>query len=324
MNIIIVGGGISGLSTYLFLKKHLPASTKVTILEAYPTASGQGIGGGLGVSSNGMLVLKALDPAIHAAVKNQGYPVPRFQFKNAKGWSLGGIAVCQRDGPEMTVMSSRQGVWDCLYEHVPASDLKPGKRVASIGNYIDGKRTVTCADGEVFENVDLVIGADGVKGICTKIVVGEGFSPHYEGLVGIGGFISTAILPPLPLPAPQSPVVMTFGPNGFFGYSPVDAAGEPTSQSGDLPPYGSRGMWWSTYQADTPPVTTKDKAQIEDIQKRLVARHAKWGDPIVQKIIKESSVDQIVPVWTMPKLPTWTKDGIVLVGDAAHGKCFPI
>ena len=139
----------------------------------------------------------------------------------------------------------------------------------------------------------------------------------------------TSFLKPLPadkiLKHPNSPVVMTFGPQGFFGYSPcttaTPTANTPTpSSSSDpnsLPAYGPQGMWWSTWESVD--LLDPAKQDMDVIRKKLIARHEGWMDPIIQRIVKEAPIDLLLPTWVTPKLPTWEKDGIVLVGDAAHG-----
>ncbi|KAI9748199.1 MAG: hypothetical protein M1835_001863, partial [Candelina submexicana] len=198
MRIVIVGAGISGLSTYLFFKKLLPSSYDISIYESHrlpkrSTTSDdcaanerpETIGAGLGVSPNGMRVLRHLDPEIYDAVVAQGYPVTEFNMRNARNWSLGCYpAKGGRDMEEKTVMSSRQGVWDCLREKVPGDAILVGKSVELVKRKGAGKMVLTFRDGQESEEVDLVIGADGVKSAVRKAVLGDGsadsFSPNYE------------------------------------------------------------------------------------------------------------------------------------------------
>ena len=92
MKIAIAGGGICGLSTYLFLVKNLPRPPPPSpphtyvIYEAYETPRKKErvpgtaeidvplIGGGIGVGPNGMKVLRDLSSKIHADVVAQGFP----------------------------------------------------------------------------------------------------------------------------------------------------------------------------------------------------------------------------------------------------------
>lgn len=104
-------------------------------------------------------------------------------------------------------------------------------------------------------------------------------------------------------------MVFTAGRTGFFGYSASGPAPEDPAQAGTM-------MWWSTYQTDDVP----DRATLDiaDIKKQMRERHADWKDPVIQEIIRDVQVDSIYPTWVMPELPTWSENGLVLIGDAAH------
>jgi 2-polyprenyl-6-methoxyphenol hydroxylase-like FAD-dependent oxidoreductase len=350
LKITIVGAGITGLSIYLFLKKHLLTSIpyEVLIYETYPTPSRKQrefnnedaatreaasfIGGGLGVAPNGMHILRELDPELHDAVWAQGYPTLRFQIKNSRNWTLGSMPTVDvhNEPPEVMIMSTRQGVWDYLRGKVPDEVIRTGKTVSEVERGPNGMPILIFTDGTKSDEFDLVIGADGVKSVVKNAVMGgENSKPIYEGLCGIGGFVPSTYLPRLPsdhvLPAPQSPVVMTFGAEGFFGYGPCNTSPELSSQSftsseikeSKALPYGPLLMWWSTFDVDEPPKSNKiiDK---EAIRSQLVERHSKWRDPVIQKVLADPAIDNMTGTFVTPKLLTWTGDGIVLAGDAAH------
>jgi len=347
LKIAIVGAGVSGLSTYLFLKKHLPVSPphEIFIYETYPCPSRKQrelssedaairdaasfIGGGLGVAPNGMRILRELDPKVHDAIVAQGYPTLRFQIKSSHNWTLGSMPTVDvnNQSPEVMIMSMRQGVWDCLREKVPEEVIRTGKAVSKVERGPNVKPILCFADGTSSDEFNLVIGADGVKSVVKNAVTQT--EPIYEGLCGIGGFFPSSDLPPLPsdliLPAPRSPVVMTFGAEGFFGYAPCNSdpsPGSPSLTSSQIKankalPYGPQAMWWSTFSVDEPPKSTKaiDK---EAIHAQLLERHSKWQDPVIQKVLADPVISVMTATFVTPKLSTWTGDGIVLVGDAAH------
>jgi len=109
-----------------------------------------------------------------------------------------------------------------------------------------------------------------------------------------------------------------FGGNGFFGYFFSESA--ESSPYRDSPHHiadpGERLAWWSTYEVSECPTTaTVDKGAIT---RQLQERHRGWGDPVIQEILQSLEVDTMWPTWTVPPLPTWERDGVVLVGDAAH------
>ncbi|KAI9774156.1 MAG: hypothetical protein M1840_005249 [Geoglossum simile] len=342
MKIIIVGAGISGLSTYLNLKKFLPEPPSgghhtITIYESHQPAKDDAgnaipeisLGGGLGVGPNGLSELEKLDPELKDAVIAQGFPTRGFRMKNAWDWTLGWTSTCSSASgtPQPTVMSRRQGVWDCLKTKVPDNVLIACRKVSRVKRGENGKPTVVFADGQI-DSADVVIGADGVKSVVKEFVVGDGYPPHYEqvfelpeGLIGIGGWIPCSELPPQPeggiWKPPNAPVVMTFGAHGFFGYGPA-CSGRKLSDAEDAhPAYGSEAMWWSTFEEAEVPMDTKsyDKGLI---RQQLIERHGKWKDPVIQYCINNAEMSLLLPKWITPKLPKWHADGVILVGDAAH------
>lgn len=201
MKIIIVGAGISGLSSYLSLKKHLPESTShsITIYEAYDTSKKEPlgalpagdthsatlvVGGGLGVSPNGLSVLKRLDEELYYDVVKSGYPYSHMKFMNSYGWNLGRFFAGNDDDPPMnSVAMSRQAIWNCLRDRVP-DDIIVNKRISEVISSSEGRNTVKFADGSPDEEADLVIGADGLKSIVRRAVFQEAeadpYPPHYE------------------------------------------------------------------------------------------------------------------------------------------------
>lgn len=139
-----------------------------------------------------------------------------------------------------------------------------------------------------------------------------------RGLVGIGGFIPAS--DEIRAHIDKGSMSFVFGGNGFFGYFfSNSAATDPNRESAyHVSEPGDTVAWWSTYELAECP---KDPKAIdrEDVARQLRSRHAGWKDPVVQKIIHAGvQIDSVYPTWTSPELPTWERDGVVLIGDAAH------
>jgi 2-polyprenyl-6-methoxyphenol hydroxylase-like FAD-dependent oxidoreductase len=325
MKIIIVGAGISGLATYLFLHKYCGPLTELEIIiyESHNpsdklnigdatfqelSSSSLIVGGGLGLSPNGMRLIRELGPELHERVKNEGFVAENFVFRSARGWRISCTPTSDNRGKpgfpageeEHCISISRQGLRDTLDKEVGA-DKVVYKKVVQARKATGGKRAaVIFADGSE-DDADLIIGADGVRSEVLRGIFGqddEKVKPQYDGLIGVGGFIEGPI--PEEIKNDKS-MVFTFGPNGFFGYGANSL---------------NSTMWWSTCQAENVP--EQRKISVEDMQAQLKARHGKWKDPIVQNIIKNAAVEQIYPVWTSSELPHWGQDGLVVIGDAAH------
>ncbi|KAJ5936418.1 hypothetical protein N7454_005053 [Penicillium verhagenii] len=351
MKIIIVGAGISGCTTYLSLQKHLPQPPSpaekhtYTIYEAYDTArdttfrerpasvTGEGstrsatlvVGGGLGLGPNGLNVLRRLDESLLQDVVRGGYPYSAFHIKSAYGRTLMQVqASAEVDGHAMnSVAMSRHSIWQCLRDRI-SDGVIVNKKIAKVipnGSHT-GKHLITFVDGSEPAEADLVIGADGLKSTVKRALFDvenaedDPYPPKYEGLVGVGGF--TPVTETLRRKIPNGTMTITFGGSGMFGY--VYSSSSQTDKHRDSANHisspGDTLTWWSTYgMQECPDPKTVDRAAItEDLRQR----HASWSDPVIQEIIQSVNVETMWPTWTTPELPIWDRDGIVLLGDAAH------
>ncbi|KAL8828295.1 MAG: hypothetical protein Q9191_002669 [Dirinaria sp. TL-2023a] len=339
MKIIIVGGGISGLSTYIFLKKLLPpalphdTSLQICVCESHeaprrqhrskssvtaPASFAQGVGGALGIAPNGLRVLKTLDQDLFDDVINQAYSVSKFRLQSRQGWSLADFPMTDAGEPPLhTILTSRQGIWDCLRDRVPDEDVVC-KTVIQVIPGNGSQRPRACfAEGSPDLEADFIVGADGVRSVVKNAITGDGkddaLPAVYEGLVGVGGFIPASYLSS---DEPPNTTTMTFGYNGFFGYGACSASALSTSNAVSVCASGSQAVWWSTYSL--PSLPSSDNFDKVAICNDLQSRYAGWKDPTIQRIVSGVTVDSIYPTWTTPDLPTWEAPGLVLVGDAAH------
>ena len=204
MKIVIIGGGISGLTTYLFLRKLLPPSPandrplEILIYESHkapknadrpehslsaPSPFAQGVGGVLGISPNGVRVLQQLDKNLFRTVVNHGYPVRQFHFRNSHGMALASFPTTNfADPPLHTVLISRQALWDALRDQVPDSAVLC-KRVSAVTLGTSTQRPrMQFADGSSDEVADLVIGADGVHSVVKQAVTSDGNIDAYPAV----------------------------------------------------------------------------------------------------------------------------------------------
>ncbi|KAL7928581.1 hypothetical protein V8C35DRAFT_230013 [Trichoderma chlorosporum] len=344
MKIAIIGAGIAGCAVYLELKKHLSKSSEddeITIYEAYDTgkdvtsedreegpthSSTLIVGGGLGIAPNGLGVLQRLDEDLLRDVTRNGYVIARSNMKNKNGSLLMSIdanisTASEPDSPPKKlnmVACSRHSLWRCLRTRIPDTAIV-NKRVLQVVANPEGRNIVQFVDGSDPVEVDLVIGADGVKSIAKRALfpdaAEDAYPPHYEGLVGIGGFIPAAGLEEY---VEKGSMNFIFGGNGFFGYFYPDS--HPSDPNRDSPYLvsepGESLAWWSTYEIKECP--HRNSLDMNDVSNRLRERHAQWKDLVIQRVIKSAQVTNMYPTWTSPPLPTWERDGVVLVGDAAH------
>ena len=75
-------------------------------------------------------------------------------------------------------------------------------------------------------------------------------------------------------------------------------------------------LYFSFYDSDLP--QRGEKPNPRHIKQDLVARHRDWDDKILEKCLEQADIDNVWPIFYLPDIPSWGRDGVVLVGDAAH------
>ncbi|KAF8207063.1 hypothetical protein K438DRAFT_422245 [Mycena galopus ATCC 62051] len=328
MKIIIVGGGIGGIAAYHALRKHLADASppvSILVLESHENiaSTSSAIGGGLGLAPNGLRAISCISPDAAAYIEERGFSGEVMTFRNSKGKLLGRFQTGRKVRYGLgELMLPRATVHDALLQELRPGAVAWNHKVRYVKESQDGVE-VTLENGTV-ERADLVIGADGVRSVVREAIFGQKYNATYEGLTGVGGFIPLASLSdPLRESIRKDPVTMTFGPNGFFGYSPASA--DVNSETAQL-------MWWSTYETAEPPPRDTPRAAIRD---QLLARHVHWvaaadapGRPpsVFREIIAlgctETAQVLVLPGYVTPRLPHWSSlsgsGRILLLGDAAH------
>ncbi|KAF5371004.1 hypothetical protein D9615_009995 [Tricholomella constricta] len=332
MKIIIIGAGIGGLSAYHSLQKHLSERPDVTIrvYESHrsPSSTTTNVGGGLGLAPNGLRAIASVSPKAADYIQQRGFAGPIFSFRNSSGKLLGRYwnGRKERYGFDQTMLR-RATVHEALLQDIPSDRIIWGAKVQAVRETPDGV-LIDFADG-TSDVADLVIGADGVRSIVRECIFDNKYPATYDGLTGVGGFIPLASLfQRLRDSLGTEGVTMTFGEQGFFGYSLIS----PYKPGDD--PEGRYIQWWSIYESPTPPSRTQAYA---DVRAQLLARHRSWKSPhdtpghrVYEEIITLGCTSEndtndtllVLPRYVTPRMPHWcTTTGtgkVILLGDAAH------
>ena len=192
MKIIIIGAGISGLSSYLFLRKYLtqPASHEVAIYErrVYPSTADDSSGSGaedvgLGILPNGMQVLYKLNPEVAHAVTSHGFEFTNLTLCNAQGDILSELDTTGEGPQGFCVSISHHKLWKCLKDEFErregGKDLKHAEIQSVTWNIAKAKALIHGPNLE--EEADLVIGADGVNSTTRQGLFGpKKYPPRYR------------------------------------------------------------------------------------------------------------------------------------------------
>lgn len=183
MKIIILGGGIAGLSAYLALQKHLSNSSQPVTIKVYEShlspSSEAPPGGGLGIAPNGLRALASVSKKAAEYIQSHGFTRAIMTFRNSAGVSLGEYYNGREERYGFSqVLLRRSVVHEALLEDIPQGTVEWGQKAISVREVEDGVE-VEFSD-RTMDKADLVIGADGVKSIARQGVFGQEYLAKYE------------------------------------------------------------------------------------------------------------------------------------------------
>jgi 2-polyprenyl-6-methoxyphenol hydroxylase-like FAD-dependent oxidoreductase len=291
---LIIGGGIAGPATALALQR---AGFEPVVFEAYPQTSAD-IGSYLAVTPNGLDALRTLD-ALHLA-RAIGIPTHKNVLWSGSGQHLANVPLGAplADGtPALTMKRTRLG--RALQDEAIRRGVRVefGKRLAGATDTQDGLVVARFENGSE-EVGDLLIGADGIRSRTRQLIDPAAPAGRYVGLLNFGGYTAEAALD-----AEPEAWHMIFGRRAFFGYI-LDGAG---------------GVVWF---ANVPrhPVTPEERAATSDEawQQYLMDLFAEDRGPAVDLIrrgVLELAGDS---THDLPRVPTWHRGRMIVIGDAAH------
>lgn len=293
-NILIVGGGVAGLASALALKK---AGIDSVVLEARsPDETTSGVF--LTLGSNGLDALRTLDA--DARVREAGFPTPTITLRSGTGRRLGETPI-SGTAPDAipSVTIKRSDLYAALRDEVTERGLgiEYGRKLVDVRRAGEGVRAVF-ADGSEVEG-DAIIGADGVHSTVRRLIDSGAPAPVYAGLLNTGGYVRN-----VPVDVPPGTYEMIFGKRAFFGYV-LSPAGE---------------VWWfaNLPRADEPTRGELAGTGGAALRKQLLDLFAGDAGPAVRIVASTPEITDLLPVHTIPHLPRWHDDRLVVIGDAAH------
>jgi 2-polyprenyl-6-methoxyphenol hydroxylase-like FAD-dependent oxidoreductase len=288
---LVIGGGITGLVTALFLKR---AYVDPIICEAQ-AASNDYDGLFLGLAPNGINALKTL--GIDAQILKYAFPTTGINFYASNGKPFGEIK--NRDDEERFgaahVIIKQSVLYKALFESLLDDDipLKFSKRLVGIKPTKYHTVIASFSDGTEEES-DLLIGCDGIHSRTRQIILPKTSKPTYTGQVDCRAVSFQPAISPTPS------LHIRYGRQALFGYFALP--------SGDI-------YWFSNFSRAKNDLHSMSDEELQTELLKLYQDDA----PFISEIIRTTKTEIArCAIYDLPTLPTWTKREVCLVGDAAH------
>jgi 2-polyprenyl-6-methoxyphenol hydroxylase-like FAD-dependent oxidoreductase len=250
------------------------------VVERHLAAAEAGLG--MNLPGNGVFALRQL--GIADALAQRGVPIRRREYRNAKGRLLFAVDEAAFWGDVSSVCVRRGHLIDMLLRDVPTEALRLG---TAVNDVTAGSSEARFADGET-ESYDFVVGADGAHSTVRNAVFGA--TTPRPALLSSASWRFMA-----PNPGIDCWTVWT-GASGTFLLIPADADqvyGYASATRGGA--VGSSPQWLHSTFADFPEIVTRTLEALR-------------GQP---ESLLHSPVEEV-------RLPRWSQDRVVLIGDAAH------
>ena len=286
-NILIVGGGISGMTLAIALRR---ADIRCEVVELTPEWTVPGVGISLqGATLRALGTLGLLQPCIR-----QGFGYSHFIACDAQGNVTGKVELPKLNGPDCpaTMGIMRQILHDVLKDGMAETgvSVRLGCTITAL-TQDDAGVAAQFTDG-TSGRYDLVVGADGAFSVVRDLVFGPAAGPQYTGQAV---WRITVDRPP-DVRARHS----FFGPRNKSGFNPVSQTQMYIYIVQNLP------EWVRLSDEELPRVMHE---QLADFGGLLgVARDSVRN---VSDIVYRPVHSHILP-------PPWHRGRVVLVGDAAH------
>lgn len=291
---LVIGGGIAGPATAMALHK---AGIHATVFEARPQgADGRGVM--LTLATNGIDALRALDAERRAATV--GFPTPGIRLHTHTGKILG-ITPTGGTLADGTVSRTirREALYQVMHDEAASRGIpiQRGKRLISAYETRDGVRA-EFSDG-THEEADILIGADGIHSTVRRIIDPNAPRPRFSGLLTTGGYARGVAV----TTAPGS-YEMIFGRHAFFGYA--------TAPDGEV-------WWFVNIPRRREPARGELDAISSDAWRTLFADlYRDDAGPALELIAASDDFAPMTAIHTLPSLPRWHSDRMLVLGDAAH------
>ena len=283
MRILIIGGGIAGLTLGALLRQR---GIEPTIIERSSSYRQVGYVLGLWPLASRVLIGLKLDKRFN----DSSIPMTTYEIRNGKGdilhtYELTGIT--EKYGQMRSIMRSE--LLDVLRAAIPADGIKMNTTVQEIEEN-ENEVNISFSDGSK-GTFDLVVGCDGIKSQTRKLIFGE-MPLNYTGWSGWAWWLDPNI-------SRHEQVTEYWGAGRFFGIYPAKEKlccfiGMPRKQG--------------------------EPDLVENRVNKIKMEFGKLGGSIPEILSALKDPDEIYfTEFSDIKLDVWNKGRVLLIGDAGQG-----
>ena len=308
MEIVVIGGGVGGLTAALALAQ---GGHRVQVLERAPRFAQAGPGLRLAPNATAVLArLGLLDQVLDLGVR----PRRAVLRDLGSGTDLAeldlGAPLTARYGTPYLV-AGRADLLSLLTDACADADveLRPGRTVTSVdqsqfASSVMGGAVVTCADGLMYAG-DVVVAADGARSVARALLGGG--EPSGEGWAAYRGTVSADELDG----EPCDDVTAWTGPDAHFARYPI-RVGEAYEQVAVF-----RSHLYPLAGAASPGGAGQGRADEWGGPEELDEAFS-WSAQPVRAAVRQMRMAQCWRMIDRAPLPSWAVDRVVLLGDIVH------
>jgi salicylate hydroxylase len=290
MKVVIVGGGIGGLTTALALLRH---GIEPIVLERAPQLTE--VGAGVQIAANGTIVLREL--GLEPALARMATVPERFDYLELSTGRLLYVAPLGKEAEArygaLLYNVHRADLIDLLAQALPPGVIRLGAQCASISQDDEGA-CVTLQNGEVIRG-DAVIGADGIHSAVRTALRG----PEEKQFANI--LMWRSLIPADRLTGLKLPVAG----NNWFGVGR------------NIVSYWVRPDLYSIL-ASVPATEVSRESWTQSGDVAQLRRSFAGSEPTVQKMLEAVDSTFITGMYHRDPIEHWSTGRIALLGDAAH------